>query len=57
MEIKGQITLFFNQDGLRIEVRDKEACTTFLNVTLDVESTCKALSRLGNTPYVCCKPN
>lgn len=50
MEIKGQITLLFNHDGLRIEVTDKEASVRFLDIELNQKQTCQALSRLGNTP-------
>ncbi len=46
----GRISLFFNDDGLRIELRDDDASTTFVRVQLTAKQTCQVMSRLANVP-------
>lgn len=50
MKIKGQISMFFDENGLRMELRDKNAITTFAEIVLNKEETCSALARHGYTP-------
>lgn len=49
MKINAQITLLFNQDGLSLRVYDDDAAITFIELTLNQEQTCQALSRLSHT--------
>lgn len=45
----GSITILINQDYATIEIRDDNACTTFVKVTLTPEQLSCALSRLSKT--------
>lgn len=45
-----QISILIGQDSTTIEVRDANACVTFLRVKLSPEQLSMALSRLANTP-------
>lgn len=49
MKINAQITLLFNQDGLSLRVYDDDAAITFIELNLNQEQTCQALSRLSHT--------
>lgn len=44
------ISLLFNDDGLRIEIRDNVSATTFFKAYLTPKQTCQAMSRLAHTP-------
>lgn len=50
MEINGNITMLFNEDGLTIEITDSNACIQFLNIKLDSQKVCQAFGRLANIP-------
>lgn len=49
MKINGKISLLFNSDGLHLEVTDDDAGIRFLEIYLDTEQTCQALSRVART--------
>lgn len=49
MEIKGQITLLFSDEGMTLELHDSNANTTFVRIKLNQEQTCQVLSRLSHT--------
>lgn len=49
MEIKGQISINFQHDGMSIEIRDKHALSIFARIFLNKEETLKALSGLYST--------
>ena len=55
MKIDAQITMLFNEDGLRIEVHDADASITFLEIHLDATQTCQAFSRLSHTKVSACE--
>lgn len=50
MEINASLTLLFNEDGLRIEIRDSDASSILFQGNLTPECSCQALSRLMNVP-------
>lgn len=50
MEINAKLTLLFSDEGLRIEIRDDDACVTFFRGKLSTEQACQAMGRLSNTP-------
>lgn len=49
MKINAKISILFSREGLRIEVYDEKARIQFLEVSLNEQQTCEALSRLANT--------
>lgn len=50
MELKDAgVTILAGEDKVTIEIRDREAATTFLKVTLTPVQFCQVLSRLSNT--------
>lgn len=49
MKLDGQISIRIEREHTTIEVRDDNACTTFLEITLTPEQLSSALSRLSNT--------
>jgi len=49
MRINAEVSILFDDDGLKIEVNDADAGISFLELHLNQEQTCKALSRLDNT--------
>ena len=55
MKINASITILFREGGLHIEVEDRDASITFLELDLDAAQTCQALSRLGCTPVSACE--
>ena len=50
MKINGKITILINQEYTRIELRDDDASTTFVEIKLTPEQLSMALSRLAFTP-------
>jgi len=50
MNIKGEISILINRESTTIEIRDKEACTIFAQITLTPDQLSSALSRLSQTP-------
>lgn len=55
MKINGQISILINDGGMRIEIRDKDAATTFIRAKLSENQTCQVLSRLAYTPMEKCE--
>lgn len=49
MRVNAEVSVMFGNDGLKIEVYDADAGIQFLELRLNQEQTCEALSRLGNT--------
>jgi hypothetical protein len=49
MRINAEVTILFDHDGLKIEVNDVDAGISFLELRLNQEQTCRALSRSSNT--------
>lgn len=45
MKIKGDITLLVGSEYTTIEIKDRDANTTFLSIELSAEDLCRALSR------------
>ena len=43
------ITILFDREGLKIELRDNLACTTFAKIELNAEQACQVLSRSSQT--------
>lgn len=50
MKLSGKITLLFADNGLDIEITDELSGNCFAAIHLSKDQTCKALSRLANTP-------
>lgn len=48
-EINGKITLLLNSEGLHLELYDADSNIKFVEVRLNQEQTCQALSRLAYT--------
>ena len=55
MDIKASITILFDEDGAKIEIRDDASSITFVSVRLSPEQTCQALSRLSHTECQKCE--
>lgn len=49
MKLEGQISIRIEREYTSIEVRDDNACVTFLEVRLTPEQLSSALSRIANT--------
>ena len=49
MEIDGNITMLFNDDGLKIEVQDRSSSLTFLRIKMNPVQVSQAFSRLAHT--------
>lgn len=50
MKLKGNITLLCERNIIRLEVKDDNACATFLKIDLTPEQFCAALGRLSSVP-------
>jgi hypothetical protein len=50
MKVKGSLTMFFDKDGLRIEVEDDASSLTFVEIEVDPKAVCAAMGRLANVP-------
>lgn len=48
MKINGDITILVNQDGATIEIKDRDASTTFCKINMTSDEFCQSLSRLGH---------
>ena len=49
MKIQGEITFLINRESTEIEIRDADACTLILTISMTPDQLSSALSRLGNT--------
>lgn len=49
-DCNGQITILFNENGLNIEVYDQLSRECIVEINLDKDQTCEALSRVAYTP-------
>lgn len=53
--INATISMFFNSDGLHLELHDELSRQTFVDLQLTPEQTAKAMSRLPHTPVEKCE--
>jgi len=56
-KINAQISLLFNREGLHLQVFDNDANVQFLEIYLNQDQTCDALSRLARTKCMKCEVN
>jgi hypothetical protein len=49
MKINGTLTLLLNDDGLRLEINDNNSGIRIITATLNIEQTCRVLSRQAFT--------